>query len=184
MGTRNLIAVKSEGEYKIAQYGQWDGYPGGQGVDVLNFLKTYKLDIFKEKLKNCSFIENGETDDEIKALGDRWERHFPQLSRDTGYKVLGIVYDSKEKIKLADNIDFAGESLFCEWAYVIDFDKNTLEVFQGYNKTPLKENERFFNIKKGEGEYYQIRIIKEYKLDNLPDEKAFLDDFRNDEDEE
>ena len=26
MGTRNLTAVFMDGEYKVAQYGQWDGY--------------------------------------------------------------------------------------------------------------------------------------------------------------
>ena len=30
MGTRHLIAVQLDGEYKIAQYGQWDGYPEGK----------------------------------------------------------------------------------------------------------------------------------------------------------
>ena len=38
MGTRHLIAVQLDGEYKIAQYGQWDGYPDGKGIDVLHFL--------------------------------------------------------------------------------------------------------------------------------------------------
>ena len=27
MGTRNLTCVFKDGEYKVAQYGQWDGYP-------------------------------------------------------------------------------------------------------------------------------------------------------------
>lgn len=26
MGTRNLTIVYSNGEYKVAQYGQWDGF--------------------------------------------------------------------------------------------------------------------------------------------------------------
>lgn len=33
MGTRNLTAVYIDGEYKVAQYGQWDGYPEGPGAD-------------------------------------------------------------------------------------------------------------------------------------------------------
>ena len=47
MGTRNLTAVFMDGEYKVAQYGQWDGYPSGQGVDILNILKNAKKDILK-----------------------------------------------------------------------------------------------------------------------------------------
>lgn len=30
MGTRNLTMLISDGETKVAQYGQWDGYPGEQ----------------------------------------------------------------------------------------------------------------------------------------------------------
>jgi len=51
MGTRNLTMVISGGETKIAQYGQWDGYPRGQGKTCLEFLKANNLDKFKEKLK-------------------------------------------------------------------------------------------------------------------------------------
>ncbi|KUI62430.1 hypothetical protein VP1G_09557 [Cytospora mali] len=38
MGTRHLIIIYQDGKYKLAQYGQWDGYPEGQGVAVLKFL--------------------------------------------------------------------------------------------------------------------------------------------------
>lgn len=34
MGTCNLICVYYKGRYAIAQYGQLDGYPSGQGVVV------------------------------------------------------------------------------------------------------------------------------------------------------
>ena len=43
MGTRNLTAVYIDGEYKVAQYGQWDGYPEGQGMTALTFLRD-KMD--------------------------------------------------------------------------------------------------------------------------------------------
>jgi len=39
MGTRHLICVVKGKEYIVAQYGQWDGYPTGQGIGVLNFFK-------------------------------------------------------------------------------------------------------------------------------------------------
>lgn len=33
MGTRNLTCVVLDGEFKVAQYGQWDGYPEGSGYN-------------------------------------------------------------------------------------------------------------------------------------------------------
>ena len=38
MGTRNVTMVIHKGETKVAQYGQWDGTPDGQGVTILGFL--------------------------------------------------------------------------------------------------------------------------------------------------
>jgi len=50
MGTRNLTMVISNGKTKVAQYGQWDGYPSGQGAAILNFFKKADLKVFKEKV--------------------------------------------------------------------------------------------------------------------------------------
>lgn len=40
MGTRNSTLVKSKGKVKVAQYGQWDGYPTGQGQTIADFLNS------------------------------------------------------------------------------------------------------------------------------------------------
>ena len=40
MGTRNLTCVVVEGQHRIAQYGQWDGHPDGQGATALNFIRA------------------------------------------------------------------------------------------------------------------------------------------------
>lgn len=39
MGTRNLTCVVVDGEMKVAQYGQWDGYPEGQGATCCEFIQ-------------------------------------------------------------------------------------------------------------------------------------------------
>ena len=49
MGTRNLtMVIDQKGKKKVAQYGQWDGYPSGVGANVLKFLENKEL---VEKLK-------------------------------------------------------------------------------------------------------------------------------------
>ena len=58
MGTRNLTVVKYKDEYKIAQYGQWDGYPNGQGVTILSFLlKEGNIEKLKKALERVRFID-------------------------------------------------------------------------------------------------------------------------------
>lgn len=39
MGTRHIIAVVADDEYKIAQYGQWDGYPSGAVTNASRVIK-------------------------------------------------------------------------------------------------------------------------------------------------
>lgn len=39
MGTRNTLKVIYNGKTVVSQYGQWDGYPTGQGERILNVLR-------------------------------------------------------------------------------------------------------------------------------------------------
>ena len=52
MGTRNITSVILEGEQKVCQYCQWDGYPTWTGAHILNFLKDCDMEEFKIALSN------------------------------------------------------------------------------------------------------------------------------------
>lgn len=59
MGTRHLIAVQIDGKYPVAQYGQWDGYPDGQGLKVLTFLRDeMREDTFRRKVRALHVIDD------------------------------------------------------------------------------------------------------------------------------
>ena len=65
MTTRSLTAVKINGEYKIAQYGYYDGYPSGQGVTILKFLLgEMDKNKFIKKLKKLRFVINDQEERE------------------------------------------------------------------------------------------------------------------------
>lgn len=192
MGTRNLTMVIYKEQPKIAQYAQWDGYPEGQGLTILDFLKNVNIEKFKERIEHLEFFN----EEELETINNdkNWVEKYPYLSRDLGGKILQAVYNNyyeddnifpKNLItckieKLVDNSDFAADSLFCEWAYVIDLDKNTFEVYEGFNKIPLNENERFYKLKPNK-EYYPVKLAKCYELNNLPDQNDFLKDFEKEE---
>jgi len=209
MGTRNLTMVISNGETKVAQYGQWDGYPSGNGVIVLEFLQSTNLEEFKNKL-NKVFFTNGNKEKEIKSFcesigakdgwmtGDQsklYQEKYPYLTRDNGAKILDMIRDGEEdEIWITDSTDFAGDSLFCEWAYLVDLDKNRLEVYEGFNQKPITIEDRFFYLMQNslednkerkdngsDSEYYPIRMVKSYDLNNLPLEDEFLNDFKQEQ---
>lgn len=196
MGTRNLTIVQYNGAYKIAQYGQWDGYPECGGIEALTFARKLKDQIFRKRFENnldkCRFF----TDEEIKTIdkkieegGFNWQAEYPQLHRDVGRDILDMVYNADGGMVLENSINFASDSLFCEWAWLIDLDKNTFECYEGFNSEPLSPEDRFFDFPIKEyyvttHNYYPVKKTKEWSLDDLPDDDSFLAEFKKDEEEE
>lgn len=203
MGTRNLTIVFMDGEYRVAQYGQWDGYPEGQGLTCLRFLRDQMNEKdFRDALSHIKYIDAEKLqrmwldygmyeDGSIKISdADRFREAYPEFSRDTGAEILTMIQNNCiPSNSLEDCLTFAAESLFCEWAYVVDFDKRTFEVYMGFNKTPLNESDRFFFLRKYEGPdeysggcYHGVKLAKEFDLDNLPDDEMFLAAFKEEDD--
>lgn len=198
MGTRNLTAVYIDGEYKVAQYGQWDGYPEGQGLTVLHFLRDeMDEDVFKRAVRNSTYITpkklkklwekyGADKDGFILSIdADRMKMKHPEFSRDTGAEILSLIQSKPDGMKLNDNIGFAADSLFCEWAWVIDFDAGTFEAFEGFNRNgPLEEGERFFFLNPlAEDGYYPVKKVAEWSLDGLPSDEDFLAAFKSEDEE-
>ena len=201
MGTRNLTAVFIDGEYKVAQYGQWDGYPEGQGMTALYFLRErMDEDLLRRALRNSSYISPEALDALWKEYGaggdgmisldkaDKMKLDHPEFSRDTGAEILDIVQSHPEGMQLNDNIGFAADSLFCEWAWVIDLDSGTFEAYKGFNDDqPLTEDDRFFGFSNGDQArdgYYPVKLVAIWDLDDLPSDEDFLAAFKTDEDED
>lgn len=70
---------------------------------------------------------------------------------------------------MIDNHNFIKNSLFCEWAYIINLDTNKLEVWEGFQEKP-QENNRY-GVEKDNG-FYPCALVKEIDI-----EKIKLEDF-------
>lgn len=178
MGTRNLTVVVHKGEVVIAQYGQWDGYPDGQGATALEFLQNMDRNKFVSQLEKVKFMDEAkekEVADFVESItGDKsgwmtmeqaeaYHKKYPLLTRDNGAQILQLVYDSPEDtIWLRNEIAFFSDALFNEWTYVIDLDKNILEVYHGFGKTRPEETSRFYNIIV-ENEEAKQKALKEWE---------------------
>lgn len=194
MGTRNLTCVYKDGQFKVAQYGQWDGYPSVAGAYILKFLKDTDLSELSQKVDKCHFITDEELSQLWKECGAdgsgfvsfdisrKFEEKYPFLHRDNGYNILDYI-----PCPLRNSLSFAGDGLFCEWAYVIDLDNNTFEVYEGF-KSPSEAVGRFTEIDgletSGNPSYGAVSLVKTYKLDDLPSKEDFLNDLEPNEEDE
>lgn len=149
MGTRNLTIVKSKGKVKVAQYGQWDGYPTGQGKTIAGFLKTADLKKFKKLVDVLTEYKNKEIEDAYVEAGaergaefcsseiaDKVKAKYPELSRDQGADILFLIAEGTvKKVSLAES--FEKDKTFCEYCYKIDLDNETVEM--NGKKYPFKK---------------------------------------------
>lgn len=154
MGTRNLTFVVKNGEFRVAQYCQWDGYPGGQGTTIFDFITEEMTPQFTEQIDRIKHL----TPDEVMArwsangadgsgmvnmqVADKFKISNAHLDRDMGALILSYIQNA-ERPEVSMDINFASDSLFCEWAYVLDLDNEVLEVYKGFNEQPLASKERF-----------------------------------------
>jgi hypothetical protein len=194
MGTRNLTCVVLDGEFKVAQYCQWDGYPEGQGRTIVEFIKKLKgkkITTFKKNLRNLRTMSQNKIDKLWSLLGvsDGWasmeqaetfKKRYPQFHRDMGADILQMILDGTVA-SVSKDVSFAQDSLMCEWCYVIDMDNKKLEVYTGFNTERIpKKQKRFVSKRKPlhtkhtEG-YYPVRLAKVYKFSEA---KNLFKDFK------
>lgn len=204
MGTRNLTCVVLGGEYKIAQYGQWDGDPGGQGATILDFLCTPgNTEKLKGALGKVRFLEPEGKDKkfmvEYYKNAPEWssepDNRTPEqkywfqkyISRDIGGEILEAVSSTDDReIVLRNSINFAGDSLFCEWAYVVDLDKGTFEVYKGFNEGKVGEG-RFKSddeVLKNDNNYEPVILANSFPLSELPTNDVFCSSFYEEDEED
>lgn len=140
MGTRNLTIVKSKNKTKVAQYGQWDGYPTGQGQTIADFLKAVDLEKFKKQVDSLGEYTEVDIKKAYKEAGHdgkselvtmdvskRKDEAHPALCRDYGAGILQLIHEGKvTKVRLDEN--FKEDGLFCEYWYEINLDKETVTM--------------------------------------------------------
>lgn len=149
MGTRHQqIVIAKNGDVKISQYGQWDGYPGGQGIEILRYLLNGNLDKYQENLIQIPLITDAQL--ELVEKDDHWTDNYPYLSRDCGSNIHQLIEDGV--VEFVSHIDNVEADKWCEGFYTIDFSKNEFTTkYHDYEKT--------------------------YSLDNLPTEDQYLKDY-------
>ena len=173
MGTRGAYGFHKNGVDKIT-YNQYDSYPSYLGKNIENFIRSTSIEemnkIFDniqlvneedkptvEQLNHCLGIGTINLDVSRQSLDD-WYCLLRKAQGDLNWYKKGLRY-------MIDNADFIKDSLFCEWAYVINLDNNTFEVYEGFQKRP---HDNRYKILYSDNGYYNCKLIREYPLDDIP----------------
>ncbi|KAI0743497.1 hypothetical protein C8Q80DRAFT_842058 [Daedaleopsis nitida] len=194
MGTRHLIIVYYRGQYHIAQYGQWDGYPGGQGLTVLHFLgdatKVSKLRSVLDRANTMLYEPTDAQLDELFAEINRANKAKYSLTadpreeielstaakcvtRDTGADILEVVANATEPVPIVKSLEFLSDRVFCEWAYVVDLDEDVLEVY-GKGVEVRSGWVRFEGVEGLRNAKSLPPVVGAWRFEELPNERSFL----------
>jgi len=192
MGTRGVIGWRKDETDKLA-YNHFDSYPEELGIAMLKYASK------PIEILNADFDDVEMIDDEATPTPEQVERCYEveaanldvnTQSDDDWYCLLrnvqGKLQATAEVGYMIDYSQFMRDSLFCEWAYIVNLDSKKLECYRGFqvDKVPpgrygeiTKESHDHqeaacYNVSRGI--YYGVGLIKEYDLADLPTEDVLV----------
>jgi len=182
MGTRGAVGFALDGKLKLT-YNHYDSYPSGLGDEVMGFVRNIvrceTLENLKAKVKSLEMVEEGSkpTKAQIQQYKDSLDLSVGEQNSEDWYCLLrglqgvkGLEAVAEGKcLHLTNSENFPEESLFCEWAYVMDLDRQVVEVYKGFQSKAHKKG-RFANAAKpanwnpdykGQEFYYPCKLVME-----------------------
>lgn len=176
MGTSAVMYVYEGGKRRFAVLSNFDGYPSCVGTNILGFVcnkkNVQKLRASLDKL----ILITPEDRVEYRKRSEDWEYGYAESH--PGYIRAGDV-EFLQTLTSSDGsvstIDWSDDMRSSDWAYVIDLDRNTFEVYNGMNRIPLKENERFYDGLPPKNNLYPFKEVAIFDLDDLPSNNEFID---------
>jgi hypothetical protein len=150
MGTRGYIGYKHNKQAPKGWYQHMDSYPSELGKDVLtkaNNLTGKELLAFFKRIKWVKEEENRDAYDNHKSIfEENWHTFKPVL---------------------VSGGEFYKDGLFCEYAYIFNFDNDTLEFYTGFGTEPTTGLEKW--VYESNGTKYYVKRAHVFKLKDLFD---------------
>lgn len=191
MGTRGALGFRVNEQDHIT-YNHFDSYFSGLGKDVLNWLRAElaagEEAAIKERAaelrhvdENASptaedFVQFQHLHDGMVSSGTDWYSLLRGMQGDpAAILAAGVMTDAHK---------FMADSLFCEYAYIVNFDTRELEVYQGFQRKAHKAGRYAAAVKKprgwkpkyeGQDFYYPVKLVAAYSFDQLPTDFSELE---------
>jgi hypothetical protein len=181
MSTRGIMGLRIHGVDKL-MYNHSDSYPEWLGNHVNNQLVQILKDPDRgiawlcEKAEELIMVTDEEppTQEEIDSLKKYSDLGVSNQSYNDWYCLLrhthGELVDTLKAGYGVESKSFISDSLFCEWAYIVNLDTNCLEVYKGFQKVPHNKG-RFAEDCVVEShrsnQYYPCALVREIPFGDL-----------------
>lgn len=172
MGTRGLYGLRKN-DFDKTTYNHFDSYPDCLGRKIIEFINKYGNKL-EEMYDNIILVN-----EEQKATKEQVEECFQYLDlsvsekrEDEWYCLLRNTQGDLEPYLnglkyMIDNHDFILDSLFCEYAYIINLDTNKLEFWVGFQSKSDPNNRYGTNKLEENSKYYPCKLMKEIDLTEI-----------------
>ena len=177
MSTRGLYGFRKDGVDKTT-YNHYDSYPEGLGFAIAQFCANTSEEemnrIFDAIVmvregdemteEQAAFCEKHGLSDTGVSTGSRFD-WYCALNRAQGKPELLKELVEKEGFAfMLDDCGFIRDSLWCEYAYIINLDTHMLEFWKGFQQSPQMGNRYGRVMKNG---YYPCRLVTKIRLRDI-----------------
>lgn len=201
MATRGAFGFVVDGEIKMT-YNHNDSYPAGLGVEVMNFCRHAQendlWETLRQRVKNTKLVSDKDkvpaeilatkksknlvrrTKNNVSASPNWYEYLRPLQGAEMLWKI------SKGEIEyMVGANDFPKDSLMCEYAYVIDLDSMTLDIFVGGQTEPSAGNpfgvEPHYPFPQASPDkvFYPCKLVASFYLSGLPEGDSWQEPIKD-----
>jgi hypothetical protein len=186
MSTRGAFGFRIDGVDKIA-YNHSDSYPEGLGDTVVScitvWLQQMGAEDLRAQVRALRVVDHNSkpSEQDKEELAAYYDRNVGNKSKDDWYCLLRHTQGDPEAILdagvLVDAAAFLKDSSSCEYAYIVNLDELTFEVYRGYQKERHTLG-RYASDTPNEYDRYPCAMVGSFRLTSIPSnwaDKCFPD---------
>jgi hypothetical protein len=173
MGTRGAYGFRLEGKDKVT-YNHYDSYPDELGTHTLSYAANIGIEKMKKIASKIVMVGSNTTPspdliERYKAVADtkvgkmKYEDWYCLLRNTQG----NLHHYQKGIEHMIDSHEFLADSLFCEWAYIMNLDDQQFEVYRGFNKNSNAPGRYASSASSRSNGYVGVSFIASMPLDGL-----------------
>ncbi len=143
MGTRGAYGFRIDEKDKVTSNGH-DSHPSGLGKNIMIYIANTPLEKIRVAASRITLVRgDSEPSAELikrykkyaeEDVSENWN-YYDLLAKTQRNRFPGnLFFYNKDLEHMIDDSEFLHDSLFCEWAYIINMDSGQFEVYQGGNE--------------------------------------------------